>query len=334
MDGPIHRAGPPAHARAQLPRARLAVFGLAAMVWASLGAWHWTRTNRCQPPAFLKKTGHVHELAKTVPLPTSPLGLQHLREPTHVVYRVQRGGTLANVANLFKIYHHEILALNEGRTLDEELPPGTAVTVYRKAPDDEPSESVGTPSQGSVEHSVPMQPGPGRIIKALPYKAWATADTVALLDGVLRTWANSPAHQPILIGNLSLRHGGKLAPHATHQSGRDVDLGYPQRLGADEPQWRDMNEASLDAKQTWALLQLLVSTGRVEVIYMDASIQNLLIAYGETHGLLNARTRQQWFGQRVEHRLGHTDHFHVRFTCHETHARCRSNDPASPTDAA
>jgi hypothetical protein len=35
-----------------------------------------------------------------------------IEAPTEVAYTVKRGGQLKNVANLFKIYHHEIVELS------------------------------------------------------------------------------------------------------------------------------------------------------------------------------------------------------------------------------
>src|SRR5690606_28045319 len=116
-----------------------------------------------------------------------------------------------------------------------------------------------------------------RRLMAIPWKSWATGHTVALLDLVLRRWAETGGNQPILVGNLSSRHGGKLEPHGTHQSGRDADLGYPQKLvPGEEHNWREMNASNLDGDGTWKLLQILVETGRVEVIYIDRQVQKLL----------------------------------------------------------
>src|SRR5690606_41592989 len=158
--------------------------------------------------------------------------------PETVTYTIQRGGAMKNVANLYKIYHHEIIALNPGFDLDQELPPKTKIVVYRQE-QGERRESVGLPSAGSLEGAVPMMYGPGRLLQMIPWKSWGTGTTVALLDRVLVQWTERGSKQPILVGNLSSRHGGRLEPHGTHQSGRDVDLGYPQKLPpGEELNWR------------------------------------------------------------------------------------------------
>jgi hypothetical protein len=245
--------------------------------------------------------------------------------PDAVTYAVKRGGTLENVANLFKIYHHEILALNPGRSLRQPLAPGSEVVVWRADPD-RASASVGSPSGGSLVGGVPMLDGPGRVLKMIPWKSWGTAETVATLDRVLREWRNRyPQAQPILVGNMSSPSGGKLEPHGSHQSGRDVDLGYPQVWdGREELNWRDMTSENLDRDLTWKLLRLLVETGAVEHVFVDTKLQKLLHDWAREHEPVPARELSRWLeyprrpgstGAIVQHVPGHTDHLHVRFAC-------------------
>ncbi len=267
------------------------------------------------------------------PHPEPATWVEQAREPKEVTYTVRHGGSIKNVANLFKIFHHEIQSLNPGVDLERTLPPQTRVVVYRK-PEGARSESVGLPSAGSLEGGVPMTEGPGRQLKAIPWKSWGTAHTVALLDRVLRQWAAEGHTQPILVGNMSARTGGRLEPHSTHQSGRDVDLGYPQKLPASEElNWREMNEVNLDRDETWALLELLVQTGKVECIYIDRSIQKLLYDHAIAKGIMSKRALREWMeyprpsgtdGTLIRHVKGHSDHLHVRFACQPDEPRCKS----------
>lgn len=256
-----------------------------------------------------------------------------LEPPTVVSYTIRRGGTLENVANLFKIFHHEITALNPGVALEQELAPNTRVVLYRRKAG-EPSESVGFPSGGSLAGGVPMVEGKGRRILAIGWKTWGTDATIAILDRVLDRWAAAGHAQPILVGNISNRTGGKLEPHSTHQSGRDVDLGYPQKLakGA-ELNWQEMTAQNLDAAETWALLRILADTGAVEEIYIDRSIQKLLHEYAVANDVVPERSLSKWMeyprptGQAdawIKHVAGHTDHLHVRFACPKSQPRCKS----------
>jgi murein endopeptidase len=178
-----------------------------------------------------------------------------------------------------------------------------------------------------------MLEGPGRELKAIPWKTWGTAHTVTLLDAVLRQWAQRHT-QPVLVGNIAARGGGRLEPHSTHQSGRDVDVGYIQKLPAgEELNWREMTAANLDAGQTWALLQLLAQTGAVEAIFIDRSIQKLLYEHAVAAKLMSKRALEVWMeyprptgsgSPLIGHVPGHTDHIHVRFDCRPGESRCKS----------
>ncbi|MEM6291475.1 MAG: penicillin-insensitive murein endopeptidase [Myxococcota bacterium] len=267
------------------------------------------------------------------PRPEPAAWARGFKAPTSVKYTVRRGGSIKNVANLYKIFHHEIEALNPGVSLEQDLPPQSGVVVY-KADGADKSESVGVPSNGSLEGGVPMVDGPGRVMKMIGWKSFATANTVAVLDGVLRQWAKTGHKQPVIVGNMSSRSGGRLKPHSTHQSGRDVDLGYPQILPAgEELNWRVMNSRNLDAKENWALLSMLVQTGQVEVVYIDREIQKLLYEYAVKQNLMSKGALKKWMeypaptgsgSPVIQHVNGHVDHMHVRFNCQPHETRCKS----------
>lgn len=267
------------------------------------------------------------------PRPKAAAWASSFKAPDTVKYTVRRGGTLENVANLYKIFHHEITDLNPGVQLKQDLPPKTAVVVY-KAGDERKSQSIGTPSSGKLAGGVPMVDGPGRVMKMIGWKSFATANTVAILDKVLRQWAKTGHGQPVLVGNMSSRNGGRLKPHSTHQSGRDVDLGYMQILpSGEELNWRVMNSRNLDAKENWALMSMLVQTGQVEVIYVDREIQKLMHEYAVKQNLMPKSTLKRWMeypsptgsGSPVmQHVKGHADHMHVRFKCQPHESQCKS----------
>lgn len=248
-----------------------------------------------------------------------------------ITYTISRGGTLRNVANLYKLYHHEIAELNPAVNPDRELEPNTEVVVFRDV--GQPSESIGYPYQGEIDNALPMVDGPGRRITAERWKTWATRRTVDQLDHVLKRWAEiEPKAPPVLIGNLSSREGGPLAPHKSHQSGRDVDLSYITKWnGTDRVTWQHVTADNLDAELTWRLLKLITRDAEVEVIYMDRRIQKLLLEHAKRHGTIRNARLGNWLevagGSEqplIRHVAGHQDHFHVRFACPEGSRKCRS----------
>jgi murein endopeptidase len=185
-----------------------------------------------------------------------------------------------------------------------------------------------------------MLEGPGRIIYAARWKTWGTAATVAHLDFVLRQWARSfPSAPPVLVGNLSARKGGHLPPHSSHQSGRDVDVSYIAKWdGKSEVSWQKMNAQNLDAALTWELLRLFVSTGAVELIFIDYDLQRLLYDHAKARRLFSPEQLALWLqypdgpttrGRIIQHVPGHADHIHVRFACRSTEPRCVPS-PSAP----
>lgn len=248
-----------------------------------------------------------------------------------ITYRISRGGTLRNVANLYKLHHHEVVALNPEITPDQELEPATEVVVFRDL--GKPSESIGLPHDGSILNAIPMLDGPGRKITAERWKTWATRATVQQLDRVLQRWTQlEPSAPPVLVGNLSARTGGTLEPHKSHQSGRDVDLSYITRWdGKEKVMWQRVDASNLDAELTWRLLKLLTREASVEVIYMDRSLQKLLLDHARRHGTIRGARLPDWLeiagsskDALIRHVAGHRDHFHVRFACPADNRRCRS----------
>lgn len=257
-----------------------------------------------------------------------------LSAPEAVFYAVKSGGSMKRVANLYKLFYHEVLAWNPGVDLDRELPPGTKVAVYRRG-EGEVSESVGYAGEGSLVGGVPMVDGPGRILRMEPWKSYATGANVAMMDAILREWSRRyPKDRPVLVGNMAQRTGGRLKPHSTHQSGRDVDLSYPQvEIAGEEYNWREMNAKNLDAARTWDLLELLFESGAVELVLIDTGLQKLLHEHALATGKVPKGELGHWLeyprrpGEAesfVRHHAGHVDHMHVRFACRPEEGRCKS----------
>lgn len=251
--------------------------------------------------------------------------------PNKVIYTVQRGGSLRNVANLYKLQHSEIAKLNPGIKLDKQLKPGARVVVYRRG-NARRSSSVGYPDRGSLVGAVPMVDGPGRSLRAVPWKRWGTAHTVSVLDQVLRRWHRLEPRYPMLVGNLSDRDGGKLRPHRSHRSGRDVDLGYIQKRGLYKKyNWRVMNARNLDVARTWKFLRVLLGSGHVEKIFMGPRLERLIYRYARRNPGPYRAKLSRWFASAkgkgravIQHARGHNDHMHVRLRCAPGDRRCKS----------
>jgi len=180
------------------------------------------------------------------------------------------------------------------------------------------SLSVGRPNRGALWNGVLMPDGPlWEVVD--PKHSFGTEETIrsiaAAVEAVHGRFPDSPK---LYIGQLSSEHGGYLRPHRSHQTGRDVDIGY-YYLGG--PRWYvRATAATLDRARTWALVKSFVQDPNVEAMFMDRSVQRLLRDYAEDHGESPAWLVSVFDGKGnaeplVRHEWGHLTHLHVRFRC-------------------
>ena len=74
---------------------------------------------------------------------------------------------------------------------------------------------------------MPMPEGPYWILRDLRRNDWGTKLTIDALVAAFSTYGEAfPGAQKIRLGDISRRRGRKLKPHRSHQSGRDIDIGY------------------------------------------------------------------------------------------------------------
>jgi penicillin-insensitive murein endopeptidase len=178
------------------------------------------------------------------------------------------------------------------------------------------SMSVGAPNAGALYNGVLMPESPFWKL-ADPAHAFGTRESIDfVVHAITRVNEYFPGSPLLYVGDFSAPRGGKLRPHQSHQSGRDVDLGYYYSTG--EAWYKRATAKNLDRPRTWALLETLLTETRVEYVFMDRSIQPLLKDYALAQG-----EDPEWLsrifegaGNRdpiVRHRFGHATHMHVRF---------------------
>lgn len=173
----------------------------------------------------------------------------------------------------------------------------------------------------SMADGVQLEDGPGYVVKT-PALAWGTPRTVQALRQGLRAYARAHPDAPdVHVGDLSRRTGGPLPPHVSHQSGRDIDIGYVLAgPSADARRFIPATARNIDAPRSLALLRALLDTGEVAYVFMNYEQQSLLYDHAVQHGMDSdelATIFQYPRGRRamsgiVRHWKGHDDHFHVR----------------------
>lgn len=198
----------------------------------------------------------------------------------------------------------------------DDLTPAELADLVARRPQELGSLSIGLPNNGrllnglAVDRSALFEP-------VAPATAYGTQETIDYLSQAVRkVHERHPDTPPLHVGDVSSRNGGYLSPHLSHQSGRDVDLGFYYTKGA---KWyARATTANLDVERTWTLVRALITETDVEMILVDHSIQRILeehaLRIGEdpewVKSLFKSRAGR---GPLLRHVKGHQTHLHVRF---------------------
>lgn len=192
------------------------------------------------------------------------------------------------------------------------------------------SRSVGRPNAGRLERGVQVRSFPG-VVVVNPDQCWATDETAALLAvAIEETRRAFPDAHDLVLGDISNRDGGPIAPHRSHQSGRDVDLGFYYRGKPPGRMFIPATPANFDVERTWYLIETMLLTERVQYIFIDNSVQRML--YEHVRQIYPPKRLESWFqyprGPRakaiIRHVPGHRDHLHVRFKCADGDDACQN----------
>lgn len=151
-----------------------------------------------------------------------------------------------------------------------------------------------------------------------------------LLTSAEQVAAAFPASR-LAVGNLSVFDGGRISWSRSHNSGRDVDLGFfiRDKEGADLPletlvhirrsgAVAEIPGATFDTERNWAVVKALLTseTAKVQWIFIYAPLERMLLAHaaklGEPQALIDkAATIMHQPGDSAPH----DDHFHIRIFC-------------------
>jgi len=213
----------------------------------------------------------------------------------------------------------------------------TTQTCASMPPGPSASESVGSPSSGSLRDGVRITPHPGYVIADTGRDAYyGTEETVRWMrEGFDAVTARHPGAQRAQVRDLSILGGGPASgdwPHGSHESGRDADGTY--HLDSCSPTTgcpiADVPIASFDAAATWTLFEDWLRRGVVTYIFVDHGLQRILyeeaVRRGATAAQLDAwiqypRAASVREGV-VRHEANHLNHYHVRFVCPADDGSC------------
>jgi LysM repeat protein len=198
-------------------------------------------------------------------------------------------------------------------------------------------QSRGTPSHGWL-HKATQLPRSSLYYRRRPERTYAAAHVIdQVLNAIHDAHSKNPKLHRLAIGDLSDQDGGPLDGHASHQSGRDIDLGlFYRKLPAGYPEeFVVADKHNFDATATWSLIEPLVRTagkpGGVEKIFVDYELQGWLYAAARADGWSKAKLVDVFqypdgaYAKHgiVRHEPKHADHLHVRFACVPEDGHCK-----------
>ena len=197
------------------------------------------------------------------------------------------------------------------------------------------SIALGNTSRGGLIDPA-MVPDAGEFHYILPAHLgrpthYGTDELVELLLTTAEQVATAFPASRLAVGNLSVFDGGHISWSRSHNSGRDVDIGFflRDKEGADLPleslvhirrsgAVAEIPGATFDTELNWATVKALLTseTAKVQWIFVYAPLERMLLAHatklGEPQALIDkAATIMHQPGDSAPH----DDHFHVRIFC-------------------
>src|SRR5690606_5530930 len=172
-----------------------------------------------------------------------------------VTYIVRKGDTLSEIAKKNDVSMKELTKWNRDlRKNPDRLRIGQKITLWKKGPANG-SSSVGLANRGKLYNSEQLHKCKG-YVRRNPGRAYGTNLSVTHIMEVMANYsAKYPKAPSAVVGDLSFRKGGKMKPHKSHQSGRDVDIGYICSKGTQFDRFEKMNESNFDVAKNWYIIK-------------------------------------------------------------------------------
>ncbi|MBQ1265287.1 MAG: penicillin-insensitive murein endopeptidase [Proteobacteria bacterium] len=265
--------------------------------------------------------------------PTGKGGSSRPAEITeNVYYIVKKGDNLGKIARKTGVTIEQLKKNNKALAKNpDKLRVGQKLVVdVKKRFAGATGVSRGLANNGSLVGGIQMQSGPGYVVRN-PKRSYGTALSVSLIMDAMQAYANRYPKAPrFMIGDLSTEKGGKLSPHLSHQSGRDVDISYIHTSNKENLRFERMSHSTLDIEKNWFVLEYFLKSGKVQYIFVDYDLQSSFYNYAKSKGYSDAQLKtmiqypngKKSYHAIMRHSKGHADHFHVRFVCASSDVNC------------
>jgi penicillin-insensitive murein endopeptidase len=219
------------------------------------------------------------------------------------------------------------------------------------------STSIGGPNAGSLVGGVPLPlHGPGYRFSPNknPQSRYGTQELVAALVRAAAVVHEEMPGNPLTIGDIGRPEGGDIPGHASHRSGRDVDVYFylfdakgepfpakaipidPEGNGTD---YLDLAVADddvpvkIDLPRTWRFVHALVADEKVQLqrIFIVEHLRSMLLAEAKRQKAPKA-IRDRFADLTCQPSAPHDDHIHIRVFCtaEDIAAGCEDGPPIYP----
>lgn len=189
------------------------------------------------------------------------------------------------------------------------------------------AESIGSPCDGSLTDGVRLVPdGQSFGVYSTSGRTWGHPSLVSALRGALQ--AVSKPRAKIVVNELSAQSGGDVPGHGYHESGRDVDIGFPQTVegvpaapmyvafDGDGASRSDPRRA-IDVPRLAALILGIDERARIREIVLNEGLTRLVLEELPARHRVRAAFTLPKSGDRP-----HDNHIHIQISCPANERRC------------
>lgn len=199
------------------------------------------------------------------------------------------------------------------------------------------SESIGYYSSGSLNNSVSIDDfrTSQALVKLFRNRGqiYGTHELGRALEGLSEYMLNLyPSIEPVQVGDMSAKNGGKISRHKSHQNGLDADIVYyrinetPQSPSNTE--WSEYFVRSgrlnnnFHSRRNWEAFKYLVENHDVSRILVDGAIKREICIVAKGLNEINSHA-EVLRRLRIENTV-HKTHYHLRLKCPQGSPKCRA----------
>jgi penicillin-insensitive murein endopeptidase len=198
-------------------------------------------------------------------------------------------------------------------------------------------QAVGFYSNGKLlnPHELPLE-GFGFVKLFRPRnRGYGTYDLVTLLqETAAKLQLLHPSRDRVQIGDTSQLAGGSVSGHVSHQNGLDADVAFLRVDQSEQDASRTdgfresfVNKgrltANFDLRRNWDYAKILISTGRVQRLFVGEVVRKEMCKYVKSIGELSSEAETM---RRLRVVAGHTDHYHIRLSCPQNSPNCKAQE--------